>query len=189
MSGTTVNYALPYPTGTDSLCNGYAQIQDLAEAVDSAMDSLDSDESRLEIVPFARLSNSGPITQDAGTGVLSFDTTDVDVTGMVDLGFDNRAIHAPVGALWLVGGIAKHGTSGTTGNLLSIAANSGVSVVTRNSGRDNGVGWEGKLSVSGVSNGVADTSYNISLDQSGTTPTVPTVTVSRMFLFWVSDTP
>jgi hypothetical protein len=189
MAGTTTNYALPYPTGTDQPCDGWQFIQDLAEAIAPRLDSFDTDQQRFEVVPFARLSNSVPVTQNLLTGALPWDTIDIDVTGMVDLGYDFEAIHAPAAGLWMVGGYARHSTSGTAGNLLELSVVKGVSTVTRSDGRDNGPGWEGKLSASEVDNGLEGDGYGVSLGQAGITPAVPSVTVSRMFMFWVGDTP
>lgn len=39
MAGTTTNYALPYPTGSDLLRNGDNAIQSLAEAVENLLDT------------------------------------------------------------------------------------------------------------------------------------------------------
>lgn len=189
MAGTTTHYSIPYPTGADRLCDSWSYIQAIAENVDATLDILDTDINRFSIIPFARISISAAVTQDPVDGSLAFDTTDIDTTGMVDLSLDPTAIKVGVDALWLVGAYIKHSTSGTAGNLLSATILDDGSFATQYDQRDNGVGWEGKLSPVDLDAGLDESRYSVQLSQSGTAPTVPSADIARLFVVWMSDLP
>jgi len=58
MSGTTTNYAFPYPSMSDSPAGG-TQIQNLATAVDTALDTVDD---RLDVAEATIVTHTGNIT-------------------------------------------------------------------------------------------------------------------------------
>lgn len=124
MASTTSTQHLPYPQGTDAFCDGWSYTQQLAEAVDALLDSLDDDAEFLELVPYARVSRSA--AYDHSTvfqTLLSYDTVDTDTAELVDLSRNNTAITIDRQGIWMGGGALWHTSTGTAGNYSQLDMN------------------------------------------------------------------
>jgi len=92
MSGTTATYHIPYPTGGDELCAFPTTTQGSAQAIDAALSSVTSAQSRLIVPPVVRLSlrtqttlTLSPVNTLQNLAMVPFDTVDVDTANMSNL--------------------------------------------------------------------------------------------------------
>lgn len=117
--GTTANFAIRYPNGTDPICDGWLDIQQMAEDIDAAMDSLDVDINRLIYVPYARVSGFDVFGSDPVSGLdgqfIGFQTVDADYDNLFNLSIDPTSAYPTPGAHWRTG-IRWAPTSYNTGN-------------------------------------------------------------------------
>lgn len=77
----TATWEIPYPDGTDTLCDGYLFTQAIAERVDEILDDFDESLSLTEVRPLARVSTTvSQLTNTAGEvvfGQVDFDTANL----------------------------------------------------------------------------------------------------------------
>jgi hypothetical protein len=92
----TTNHQLPYPSGPDRPCDGWATWEALARRLDDKMVDLDAVLDRTARTrPMAKVSTRTPQQMVPGTGLTDyvvFDTVEVDTDGWVDLASNPRFI-------------------------------------------------------------------------------------------------
>jgi hypothetical protein len=92
MPNTTVNFALPYPAGTDAPCDFAEQWCDFTAAIDGVFDTFQSAIDRtIPVVPVAITLMTIP-TSVFNSGLIPFDTVLVDTAGMTDMDTDPYTI-------------------------------------------------------------------------------------------------
>lgn len=101
--GSTTNFGLSYPDGTDRPCEGAEQIQQLAQDYDAAVQSLVADARNVRNVPMARARWNGGSTTLAASAPLKADTVEIDTGGFLDLASFPDRITFPVAGRYVVG--------------------------------------------------------------------------------------
>lgn len=76
MTGTTTNYKIPYPSGSDLVSKAPAQLQALAEKVDSALKEVDSRATTEGTAPIVVTTQSQLNSATANTGQIGYVTGD-----------------------------------------------------------------------------------------------------------------
>lgn len=209
MVAYTAVYDLPYAESSDQFCGGWSTTQALAEAVDAVLDGFDIDADRTELVPYARVSLATQYSADlittASTGLIAYDTVDVDTAGMADVVRDSQSISVGTTGLFLGGAYVWHGNTGVAG--VSGNTTELYTVINRAtdddendhySMLDRGTGFAPRRNVSGMFN--ADDYTSISggpqmgtyIRITGTTTVGAVFTIGTpaiMFAWWVSDSP
>jgi len=102
------SYNLPIPATTGPMCYDPAityprqtALESLADAVDTAMASLDPLVSLAGLFPRVRISTSNFTINTSGFNLMTFAAIEFNVGTPTDLGLDSRGIYLPVG-IWLV---------------------------------------------------------------------------------------
>lgn len=85
MGASTNTWLIPYPLGTDRMCDGYLFTQDMAERVDTILDEFDVDLARSQVIPLARVSVSVTQSTSDASPAPTFTTVDFDTTGLADM--------------------------------------------------------------------------------------------------------
>jgi hypothetical protein len=81
MADVTNPWEIPYPEGTDILCDGYLYIQGIAERVDEILDEFDVTLANAIVRPLARISTTTSQTVQLN-GSISFSTVDFDTANL-----------------------------------------------------------------------------------------------------------
>lgn len=209
MVAYTATYDFPYAEASDPFCDGWSTTKALAEAVDAVLDLFDVDAERTELVPYARLSLATPYSTDlvanSSTGLIAYDTVDVDTAGIADVVRDSQSISVGTTGLWLGGGYVWHGNTGVGG----VAGNTTTLYTVINRATDDdqpdhysmvdhGTGFTPRRNVSGMFNAEDYTSipsgpqFGTYINIAGTTTTGALFAIGTpaiMFAWWVSDSP
>jgi hypothetical protein len=106
MPSATATWAIPYPLGTDPFCDGDQFTQDIAERVDTLLDTFDSELVRIQQPPMAKVSVSTAVTLGVSPPSLEtiYDTVQYDTANMVNLAVDDNAITLPQNGYYIQGG-------------------------------------------------------------------------------------
>lgn len=139
MVAYTASQLLPYAEDGDRVCDSPAIIQQLAEAVETRLSSLQDVHDRLDLRPAAKMYTS-PQPTYVPYSFVAFDHVDFDTANLVDLDEDNLAIITTVPAtrdVWMHG--SYYSVSGATNSDLAGAALSDGStgIVPASTQRDN----------------------------------------------------
>lgn len=128
MGAATNTWLIPYPLGTDRMCDGYLFTQDMAERVDEILDVFDVDLARTQVIPLARVSVSvSQVTTDA-VPAPTFTTVDFDTTGLVDMNQPATPIRVEDDQFFIAGGLCLWTEgSGVAGDLYGLDIAFGIS--------------------------------------------------------------
>lgn len=104
MGATTLNYALPYPTSSDRVCDAWYYQELLAEAVDTILDGFDVDAARLTTVPVVILDSTSAALVDGpvSTTKITYDTVVADTANLINLAVSADTFQATNG-YWNIG--------------------------------------------------------------------------------------
>lgn len=99
MSGTTTNYAIPYPTGTDTPCSLDDTLSDAADAICAMLATVGAVVDHAVDRPVVKVSAGAGQTIALGVaGAYStWTSVDIDTLGIVDLVAEDQALAFPVG--------------------------------------------------------------------------------------------
>lgn len=110
MASETATWEIPYPEGTDELCDGYLYIQEMAERVDAILDEFDDSIGVQTVLPLARASITIPVTVPVG-GINGYQSVDFDTANLAALaGFGT--LTAPADSYYLSGVTSWFRTTG-----------------------------------------------------------------------------
>lgn len=127
MTGFTVPLGFPYPQATDPAA-APAQIQALAEAVDTSMTSLEALLTTITDPPVAWIGAGTQVIPNALGTTIVWSSEFYDNAGMVDLVSSSTEIIIPSNGLYMISCEIAFEANGTGGRQLEILAN-GVSLV------------------------------------------------------------
>lgn len=100
MTAVTANWQIPYATGSDPMCNGYAVIASMAARVDTLLGTLNGYLKRVSTPPYASVSaaasQSFSESVSSTTYVLSYDTVNADTGAYTNLPSAPSSIVVPV---------------------------------------------------------------------------------------------
>lgn len=104
MTAYTPNYAIPYPTGTDTPCSLDDTLVAAAEVIGAALAALESTVQYMYAPPAVRVSRSTAVTVLNGDEV-PFTSVDFDRYGVADLAKDDMSVpFATIDGIYLRGG-------------------------------------------------------------------------------------
>lgn len=84
MASSTPTWAIPYPQSSDTWCDGWAYMQEMAERVDEILDEFDTDLASSQVIPLARVETAIVQTPVAGA-LFTFEITNFDTAHLADL--------------------------------------------------------------------------------------------------------
>lgn len=161
MTAYTPNYAIPYPTGTDTPCSLDDTLVAAADVIGAALAALEVTVRYMFAPPAVRVSRSTAVTVLNGLQV-PFTSVDFDRYGVADLAKDDLSVpFATIDGVYLRGGNMVCVGTGTPGTEFTVSLTPGL---PDHSARDSGT--------------VAATGTTILDDQSLTEPLTETVAVS-----------
>lgn len=121
MTAYTTNYAIPYPTGTDTPCSLDDTLIAAAEAIGAALETIEVVVGYVSAPPAVRVSRSSAVTVLSGAQV-PFTSVDFDREGVADLTKDDLSIPlSAVSGIYLRGAEYACVGTGTPGTEFTVS--------------------------------------------------------------------
>lgn len=120
MPGTTTNFALPYPSGTDAPCEFAEQWCDFTDAVNAVISGFEDGADRaIPVVP-AALARMSVTRSVINLNPVPFDEIVMDTAGMTDLDADPYTITVRQTGRYTVGGFVEKASGGFVDSQLGL---------------------------------------------------------------------